>query len=583
MTDLDAALERARTEGKPILWFVPTAQRTPLDRRQELYWYMMGGAFSEPRVVNWIEKHFVALKLGFSPLLRGDDELATIGRRNTGADRYGLAAPTFVEPGFVILDPAGELVATIDRLLYFQVDWFGARMDRLLGPRRENLGDLRFPSPAADALAEVRAAMRAGDEAAALKALSAAGRRLEGDLAAEAAWIEGLAHWQLGDRDRATKGWRKLIETSSQSIWAARARLELEGWGPFRHGFAGMKEPDARLAASTDLRTSRVAGVELDQEERIRQGLRFLLRQQNPDGSWTDSRYDFGGADSLPNVHMAITALAARGLLEWLDLDREAVSAALDRALTYLLDDAHLATADEDEIIWAQVYRLDFMLRALELMPESKSKLKSKAQALVKAIEKDQLRGGGWRHEYPNPFASASALVVLKKASAAGLKVTDTRVDAAARAILGARDETSGVFGYTMRAGGSKQFGAGRMSICELALFLAGASDEERLAKAVATGLEHQAIYEELRNYDDHVAPTRIGGFFFWYDVHGRTEALLRLGEEARATQAEAVRRLVTGIQEVDGAWIDSHELGKSYGTGMALTVLGLLRDAASH
>ena len=62
-------------------------------------------------------------------------------------------------------------------------------------------------------------------------------------------------------------------------------------------GVTGVKTADAADIA-THLPRLRAASV------------RYLLRMQRENGSWDDSWYDFGGLDSMPNVYMAIPALA---------------------------------------------------------------------------------------------------------------------------------------------------------------------------------------------------------------------------------------------------------------------------------
>jgi hypothetical protein len=84
-----------------------------------------------------------------------------------------------------------------------------------------------------------------------------------------------------------------------------------------------------------------------------------------------------------------------------------------------------------------------------------------------------------------------------------------------------------------------------------------------------------------VRKYDDHAGRYRIGGFFYFYDQLGRILALRQLdgspgelGKKAREWRAK-LRAQILEIAEVDGTFVDSHELGRSYGTAMALLCLG--------
>jgi hypothetical protein len=81
--------------------------------------------------------------------------------------------------------------------------------------------------------------------------------------------------------------------------------------------------------------------------------------------------------------------------------------------------------------------------------------------------------------------------------------------------------------------------------------------------------------------YDDHTSRLSYGGFFFWYDIRGRSEAIARLKDpQQKAGFAKQQRALILSLPELDGCFVDSHELGRVYGTSMALLSLANL-DAA--
>ena len=61
------------------------------------------------------------------------------------------------------------------------------------------------------------------------------------------------------------------------------------------------------------------------------------------------------------------------------------------------------------------------------------------------------------------------------------------------------------------------------------------------------------------------------GGFFFWYDMRGRSEAIRAILGPKREMLAEQQQKIIAGLPELDGCFVDSHELGRCYGTAMAL------------
>ena len=280
---------------------------------------------------------------------------------------------------------------------------------------------------------------------------------------------------------------------------------------------------------------------------------------------------------------MAVTAIAARGILEWRDVaDKAKADRALKRAIAYMKDASNLNPQDKDEYIWAFVYRINFFARLIELDPQMKKEHLPFLQELVATTEKQQLKTGAYRHEYAAAFTSASVLHSLFVASESGADVAMPKLKAATKSILGARVEKTGAYGYGTRASRRTRVeaSAGRMPLCELALYLGGASSSKKLKSAVKKSFDNHANFETARNYDDHMRSLfAIGGFFFWYDMHGRAEAINRLSGKAASDFKNKMRQIVYSINEADGGWIDSHEVGKSYGTGMALTVLKLMKE----
>ena len=145
----------------------------------------------------------------------------------------------------------------------------------------------------------------------------------------------------------------------------------------------------------------------------------------------------------------------------------------------------------------------------------------------------------------------------------------------------------AGAFSYNHTSRGqpraSPEAAAGRMPLCELALFLFGASDQQRLEGSVSTGHRHHGLLAAVRKYDDHADQHGYGGFFFWYDMLGRVEATLRIADQqVRGRLVQAQRGLVLDLPEFDACFVDSHELGRAYGTAMALLNLDALARGVS-
>jgi hypothetical protein len=512
-SSLGQAQALAKESGRPILWWVPYLDDSPMDRKRVVEKYMLAGPWMMPRVVELVRQRFVPLRL-----------VASREHRKP----FGLAPLDVIEPALLFLDAELKVIHRVDRLSTFHEDWFVHLLR----------GVLKLP-PEERALDDARRALAEGRPDPALFAAQA------GD---EARWLEGVALSLTGRSDEARAAWGKI----QGGRWAAKAAAELDRDGPFSRGFEvyeqfppleGLPTSSGRARATAD----------------PARAVRFLAGTQRASGVWDDSHYNFGGDDSLPNVYMAVTALAALALREW-----KGPEAAIARAEAWLKDDTKLAVADHDEIAWAQIYRLAYFTRVRDV--ETSARIARKLLELQKAT-------GTWYHEYDNPFVTASALLALEEARAAGVDIPAAPLKRGLAALKSTRGR-GGAFAYNFPGrGGSAEQGSGRIPICELALLRGGESTADALSAALELSFKHQGLLERIRKYDDHADAWQNGGFFYWYGQHGRALAAKAAGsKDALAKQKE----IVLATQEFDGCWVDSHELGRVYGTSMALLTLKL-------
>lgn len=523
VTTLEEAQERAKESKKPIAWWVTGVAQSGMDRKIVLQKYMLSGPFMMPGVVDLLSTKFVPLKLAASEKHRKP---------------YGVAPFAFIEPGLVFLDADLNVQHRLDKLTTFSEEWLVHVLRGVLKKCGQPVEAKKIAlDPARQAIADGRPD-------------PALFEKLAGD---EARYFHGVALHLVGRDEEGRAEWKKI---TGDGRWAWKAAAELDRDGPFVRAFEIYESlpPEAfqeELPSHTTLPRK---------APDVKRAIRFLLQTQRGNGCWDDSNYNFGGEDSLPNVYMAGTALAALALREW-GAPAE-IAPALERAEKFMRDEAHTAPNDRDEIVWAHAYRLLYF---------AKTKDKEMMARLVKSLEKIQTKEGAWYHEYPAPFTTASVLLALDEAKKAGAEVADETIKRGGDALKTCRN-AKGVFSYGFPGkGGAVQGAAGRMPLCEAALLAAGLSTPDEVKSSIETSFKHHALLEKVRKYDNHADAHGNGGFFFWYDQYGRAIA-------ARATDdAEAMarqREIVLAIPEIDGTWVDSHELGRSYGTAMALLTL---------
>lgn len=564
-SDFDTAMAKARSLGRPMFWYVPTVPGTFMDRKAEIDRYMLAGPFSWPAIITMLNERTVPF--------RGMPTKAQV-------EKFGLTNYDFIEPGFLILTPDENLKMVADRLTTLHPQWLFSQIAPVVG--------------------ETRTWSQAGTERN-RKAIDGWWEYLEmtnwilndeqlneqrDPLCAETGLLSGMAAFRMGKRQIANEIWEITCKMFPNDPLAWKAANEAQGIGPFVRGFEVFGELPRQMPQERQgvLRiTSTALPGTYAPQELWRRSVDFLLHQQDASGGFFDSDYDFGGTDSLPNVHVAVTALVGMALLEAEQREknserkRKALLAA-ERAAKFVADDSKLNFDDRDEIIWAQAYRVRFLAKA-----KGRLKLKSLPEHLQRAtgqLEQLQLENGSWFHEYPNAFATGTALTALFAAQQAGATVNTESVERGLERLAKQRF-ASGAYPYAVRRqnesdeGGNLQASAGRIPVCELPRHQWGKITDADLASGIATGLEFHELLAKALKYDDHTSTLAYGGFFFWYDMQARSEAISRISDpEQRSRFAAQQREIILRLPEIDGAFVDSHELGRCYGTAMALLSL---------
>ena len=572
-TDVQEAIGIAKEQGKLVLWYVPTVKGSPMDRKPEIDRYLMAGPFSWPAIVDVLQQRFVPVKA------TANGELQR---------KYGLVRQKFIEPGWLLLDGDGNEKGRLDQLTTLDPQWF-------LAPLLQAAGQPDPGFPCAPALREAWSAYRDGNRGQAIERVQQVLMQQPADpVRAEAMWLHGAALCRDNQRVKAVAVWNQLAEALPEQPFAWKAAMEAEGHGPFVHGFEDYLPLPERVLKERDEGSRAPRGTFTD-AQLWQRSVAFLLAMDDGDGMLRDSTYDFGGTDSLPNVWAAVSCLAGKALLAAaarqqrgaLELDagtQQRLEAMLQRLLGG--DVSVLALQDRDEILWAHAYRARFLSAWITLRPADRDQMVARLQAAVDAMQLLQPENGVWFHEYGNPFAIATALQALHEARQLGATVDQQKIDRGLRALAQCRLE-NGAFSYGHPGRGKPQSSlaaaAGRMPLCELARLLWGDSDQEQLGRAVETGFRHHGLLAAVRKYDDHADQHAYGGFFFWFDMLGRAEATMALSDVAtRDLRAAQQKKLVLDLPEFDGCFVDSHELGRTYGTAMALLCLDALDRAAT-
>src|SRR5205814_2930795 len=211
----------------------------------------------------------------------------------------------------------------------------------------------------------------------------------------------------------------------------------------------GCKSASTRTASAAS--TQPVAQKAEDRQEQIQRaidsGVQYLIKSQQPDGSWGTGRVTRGFEvysmvpGSLDAFRVGATALCVMALREV--GEREAH----DRGLEYLVRHGETRRDDGDLLYntWAHIYALQAL--SIEMRDNKSPELAKAAAWQLERLSHYETFMGGWNYYddevgtatpslEPTSFGTAAGLVALWEARQAGLKVPQRTIDRAINRML---------------------------------------------------------------------------------------------------------------------------------------------------
>lgn len=290
------------------------------------------------------------------------------------------------------------------------------------------------------------------------------------------------------------------------------------------------------------------------------QGLRFLITQQSPDGS-------FGGGRFGPNV--AVTSLACLAFMADGHLPgRGEYGDAVLRGLEYILNNSTenglIAAEPANGPMYGHGFATLFLGEVYGAMaddPELDDRVYEALDRAVRLIERTQNEEGGWRYN-PVPFDADVSVTIcqvmgLRSARNAGLEVDKQVIDRAVQYIRQCQNADGG-FRY-QRDGG--QSGWPRSAAGVASLYYAGIYEDQALER----GLEYLRV-----NARPGAESSRA---HLWYGHYYSVQAMFLAGGQHWADWWPTMAGNVLDLQERNGSW-DDRSVGPSYGTAVALIIL---------
>ncbi len=346
----------------------------------------------------------------------------------------------------------------------------------------------------------------------------------------------------------------------------------------------------------------------------IADGVNFLVRAQNADGSWGTGTVSHGNevTASVPGSHkafrVAVTALSVMALRECAArrhsaLDESAVAtarAAHDRGLEWLVTRGE-SRREEGALLytfWANIYATQALSEELLAGNRADARIKKMAEWHIDRLVRYATYVGGWNYYDfnaqtqqpsmgPTSFGSGAGLIALWEARQAGLEVPQKLIDSTVKRLEACHLPSGAyLYGFDYRylpvvlPAHEVPGSLGRTQVANLALLLwkSDKIDEKRARKELRPFFtDHAAMESGRKRPYPHESWFQVSGYYYYFGQYYAARLLDKLGGETRLADGnELASKHILAHQEADGSWWDyaMWDYHKPYGTAYALMAL---------
>jgi len=338
---------------------------------------------------------------------------------------------------------------------------------------------------------------------------------------------------------------------------------------------------------------------------RIARGVRWLTKEQHPDGSWGS-----GAIDSVQFTMFSVETyyafqLGANSLsfLALLSSDRSPeVQAALERSFDWLTTTRVPKRGNDWDVdcTWPAVYGFQAMLAAWQdqafAREEQRALAKERGLEFYHLLEKNQEPKGGWgyyegpvvsqRPTWSTSFTTASVVPALVRAKELGWPIDQEVIDRAVRYLESCR-LPNGAYSYDLRpiprirgeSIDNVKGSLGRIQVCNWALRRAEveAVTDDRLREGLTSFFEHHKFLDAARMRNiPHEAYYANAAYFYMFGHCYAAMAINELPEAERADWHRQLRAHLAKIQWADGSSIDFPNMSCMNVAGTAFSILAL-------
>jgi Prenyltransferase and squalene oxidase repeat len=302
-----------------------------------------------------------------------------------------------------------------------------------------------------------------------------------------------------------------------------------------------------------------------DTDEAIQNGLAWLARTQNGDGSFGSGMY---------RGNIAVTSVAGLAFMaSGSSPGRGPYGSQIDKALVYVMDNTSpsgfiaVVSASTHGPMYSHGFGTLFLAEAYGMT--HRPEIREKLQKAVRVIIDSQNNEGGWRYQPVKRDADISVTIcqinALRAARNAGLYVPKDTVDACIRYVKQSQNPDGG-FRYMLQGGANSEFPRSAAGVVALQ------SSGEYDSKEVRDGIAY------LRHFSQGLRPSGRRNNHYFYGQYYAAQAMWIQGGEAWAEWYPAIREELLRRQLSSGCWNDNGVCNE-YGTAMALIVLQIPND----
>jgi hypothetical protein len=302
-------------------------------------------------------------------------------------------------------------------------------------------------------------------------------------------------------------------------------------------------------------------------ERAIANGIEFLVRTQNPDGSWLSD-------GSTGRYSVAMTALAGLALLAHGSTPHSGPHAANVRsAVAYLLRQADpesglISGQEPGRPMFGHGFAMLFLaqVHGSEGQTALGRRVRAALEGAVELTARAQSRLGGWFYT-PGSADDEGAVTItqmqgLRACANAGIGVPPDTVEAALGYIRASANPDGGI-AYRASEPGESRSG---ITCAAVATLYAGGIYEGELVEGA---LRYARANTPL------AAPSASGGTHFSYSHLYLSQAMYFRGGQEWQDYFSGIRTWLVQVQQPDGSWLGDF-IGRTYGTAVALLVLQL-------